>query len=555
VTATLAPAEPATTTSETPPAKKRTTVVVTAVAALFVFVALVLPNEPGHLAPAAFLRIPFEGLVGVALLLVLPPKARRVAATAGGALLGVLTILRLADIGFFSALDRPFDPMRDGPLLGSAVDLLASSIGRTGATIAAAVVVVLAVGVPVLMALAVGRLGRLADRYRPAATRTVVTLAVVWVALAGLGAQFEPGVPVAATTAATRLSDSAGQVRAAVRDEHVFARELATDAFRDVPGDRLLTALRGKDVVLAFVESYGRDAIEDPQYAPEVTALLDAGTSSLRALGYTSRSAFLTSPTMGGGSWLAHGTFLSGLWIDHQQRYTTLLDSDRFTLTKAFGRAGWRTVAAMPATSDEWPDGAFYGYDQIYAAKDLGYRGPNFTFNTMPDQYTMSAFQRLERDTADRTPIMAEIPLVSSHGPWSPVPKLVGWNDIGDGVVYRGMEEGGPAGADAWNRDRASMRTDYRLSIEYSLGTLISYLETYGDDDLVFLFLGDHQPAPFITGAHASRDVPITIITRDRGVLDRIAGWDWDDGLKPSPDAPVWRMNTFRDRFLTTFGP
>ena len=31
--------------------------------------------------------------------------------------------------------------------------------------------------------------------------------------------------------------------------------------------------------------------------------------------------------------------------------------------------------------------------------------------------------------------------------------------------------------------------------------------------------------------------------------------WGWQDGLRPSPDAPVWRMSAFRDRFLTAFGP
>jgi hypothetical protein len=38
-------------------------------------------------------------------------------------------------------------------------------------------------------------------------------------------------------------------------------------------------------------------------------------------------------------------------------------------------------------------------------------------------------------------------------------------------------------------------------------------------------------------------------------VLDQMSGWGWTDGLKPSPDAPVWRMDSFRDKFLTTFGP
>jgi hypothetical protein len=33
-----------------------------------------------------------------------------------------------------------------------------------------------------------------------------------------------------------------------------------------------------------------------------------------------------------------------------------------------------------------------------------------------------------------------------------------------------------------------------------------------------------------------------------------IAGWDWEDGMRPGPQAPVWPMNAFRDRFLSAFG-
>ena len=99
------------------------------------------------------------------------------------------------------------------------------------------------------------------------------------------------------------------------------AQAAAADAFRDTPATDLLTGLRGKDVILTFVESYGRDAVEDPEFAPQVGAVLDAGTRRLAAAGFASRSGFLTSPTSGGGSWLAHATLLSGLWIDNQQRY------------------------------------------------------------------------------------------------------------------------------------------------------------------------------------------------------------------------------------------
>jgi hypothetical protein len=99
------------------------------------------------------------------------------------------------------------------------------------------------------------------------------------------------------------------------------------------------------------------------------------------------------------------------------------------------------------------------------------------------------------------------------------------------------------------------VRAVYRDSTVYSVDTVISYVERYGDDDLVLMFLGDHQPSSIITGDGASGDVPMTIVTRDRAVLDRIAGWRWDEGLKPGPQAPVWPMEAFRDRFLTAFGP
>src|SRR5205823_9682478 len=114
------------------------------------------------------------------------------------------------------------------------------------------------------------------------------------------------------------------------------------------------TGLRGKDVIVAFVESYGRVAVEGSAFSPQIDSVLDTGTSRLRAAGFSSRSAWMTSPTFGGISWLAHSTLQSGLWIDNQQRYNKLVASDRFTLSDAFKRAGWRTVGYLPANDHDW---------------------------------------------------------------------------------------------------------------------------------------------------------------------------------------------------------
>jgi hypothetical protein len=86
------------------------------------------------------------------------------------------------------------------------------------------------------------------------------------------------------------------------------------------------------------------------------------------------------------------------------------------------------------------------------------------------------------------------------------------------------------------------------------MNALTSYVQHYGNKNTVLIVLGDHQPWSVVSGAEPSHEVPISIIARDPAVLKRISGWGWTDGLKPSPQAPVWPMSSFRNRFLTAFG-
>jgi hypothetical protein len=366
------------------------------------------------------------------------------------------------------------------------------------------------------------------------------------------GAHLVTGVPVAAHD----LYDSGKQVADGLIDRQRFGATLASEASSQGPGPSGLNALRGKDVIIAFVESYGKVALDNPDLARIIRPTLEEGTQRLRELGFGARSGWLTSPTTGGGSWLAHSTLQSGLWIDDQQRYNLLLDSDRLTLSGAFHRAGWRTVGWMPGTNEQWPEGQrFYGWDRLYDSADVGYRGDKFAFDSIPDQFSLSALQAAERMRGARRPVMATIPLLSSHAPWDPVPHVLDWQTVGDGSVF---DNGGAPdlSADVLSRDRARVRSDYARATEYSLESLLSYVERYGGDDLVLVFLGDHQPGPVVTGfdwAGGNRDVPITIVAKDAAVLNRVADWKWDDGLIPGPGAPVWKMDAFRDKFLAAF--
>jgi hypothetical protein len=519
---------------------------VDALAALLVIVVLLLPNRFYAMTPAAFLRIPVEALAGVAVVLALPRRAARLVVGIGAGLAGLLAIGQIVDAGFAEVLARPFDPVFDAPLLGYAVDFVRTQAGLPGAVGAVVLSAVLLGGIVALSALAARRLAGVVERHRGASIGTAATLGAVWLAAAALGS------PVAARTVVADAADRVDQVDTGLRDRAVFAAQTHTDAFAGVPAARLLAGLRGKDVVVAFVESYGRSALESPDLAPRIVPALDAGTRRLAAAGFTARSGWLTSPTFGGGSSLAHATLLSGLWVDNEQRYRSVVGSDRLTLTGAFHRAGWRTVGWEPGNIGDWPEGRFYEYDSVVDSRTMGYRGPSFGWAPMPDEYALSSLGRAEFGPGHR-PVLAEIPLVSSHAPWAPLPTSVPWNAVGDGSVFDRMPAEGEQPGQVWP-DAQRVRAAYAQSIVYSMDQLVSLVEHYRSDDLAVVVLGDHQPAPIVSGQGASRDVPVTIIAKDPSVLGGVAGWGWDDGLRPAPDAPVWRMDAFRDRFLTAFG-
>jgi len=530
-----------------PPQRAGLAVALTALALLLVWAALVAPDQPSRITVGEFVRLPLELLVVIALAVVLPAAPRRALVVVAGTVLSVLVVVKVLDMGFFTAFDRPFKPVDDSRYVAIGMETLRDATGRSSAYLAVALAALLIVALLAVPVLALLRVTRVAAGHRRRALGMAAALAVVWAALRLVGA------PVASSSAAALAVDQVQAVRTGLEDRATLARLIARDRFRATPGDRLLTGLRGKDVLLVFVESYGRVAVEGSSFSPRIDAVLDRGTAQLRSAGFSSRTAFLTSPTFGGLSWLAHSTLQSGIRVDGQRRYDQLVRADRLTLTRAFKRGGWRAVAAVPANRRSWPQGrSYYRYDEVYDRRNLGYRGPDFGLPPMPDQYALLALRRLELTRRHRPPVFAEVDLISSHAPWTRIPRLIPWDDVGDGSVFGHVPADESSAGLLGDAKRA--RAAYARSIEYSLRTLFSFVRRYGDDGLVLVVLGDHQPATLVSGQGAGHDVPVSVIAHDPEVMDQIAGWGWPAGMSPSPRAPVWPMHAFRDRFLTAFG-
>jgi phosphatidylglycerophosphate synthase len=520
------------------------TAVLTLLSLAVVWAALVFPIRPWQLTPGSFVRLPLEGLVVVGLAVALPTGARRVVAWVAGLLLGAIVLFKLFDLGFFIAFNRSFNPVEDWTYLSIGVGTVRDTFGSRDANLAVAAATVIGLTALIVPTLAVVQLTRVAARYRRPSLRGVGVLTAVWVLCWVFGAQVS-GAGVASTSAAHLAVGEVQAVRSDFHSQALFRTQIARkDPARTIPPGRLLKGLRGKDVLLVFVESYGQMAVQGTSFSPPIDQIVNAGTQQLQADGYSSRSGWLTSSTYGGGSWLAHGTLEAGVWANSPGRYSALIASKRLTLPALFQRAGWRTVADVPSTHGSWPEGkSFYHYEKIWDRENLGYHGPKYGFSPMPDQYTFQALQKLELAKRNRPPIFSEIDTTSSHEPWTRIPPLIAWNGLGNGSIF-----------DRLPIDRAGLtdtQQGYAQSIEYSLRTLYSFIERYGNKNTVLIVLGDHQPSRVIE--QANREVPITIIAHDPKVLRRLSGWGWTDGMLPGSTAPVWRMSAFRDRFLNAF--
>jgi phosphatidylglycerophosphate synthase len=528
-------------------------IVITVLAVAVLWIDLLAPDRPWQFSFAAFARIPVEALVLVAVALVLPPRPRRIVAAVAGIFFGLLAVDNILNMAFYEEVDRAFNPVNDWVSIGPALGVVSDTIG-TAVTdlllVAAGIGLILLVGVITASTI---HITAVAARHRKVTVRGLAALAAIWGLCAGLSLQFTPGSPVAAASATGLTIAQVRATQAAFSDPRIFGRAIhARDPASTVPAPDLLTGLRGKDVLIVFVESYGQVAVRGTSFSPGIDTLLRQRTASLAHAGWSTQSAWLRSPTFGGISWLAHSTLQSGLWVDSTQRYAELVASQRFTLSDAFDKAGWHTVSDDPADNPNWRPGTyFYHYDQIFNEDNVGYQGPTFNFRSTPDEYTLAKFQQLELAPGHK-PVMAQIDLESSHIPWAPLASMVPWNKVGNGSVFDPQPARSETAPTVW-RDANTVRQWYGRSIQYSMNALTSWVTELNDPNLVLILLGDHQPHTIVSGPDANHDVPISIVARDPSVFRQIAPWHWQDGLLPDLKAPLEPMDAFRNQFLRTF--
>jgi hypothetical protein len=310
--------------------------------------------------------------------------------------------------------------------------------------------------------------------------------------------------------------------------------------------------LHGRDVYLVFLESVGAVVYDDERAVRVLAPARVRFAEDIAAAGLQVVSAFVRSPTIGGGSDLAHVSLLAGIDLSDPRRHDLLLTTTRPSLISVFHSHGYQTFGLYSSVSWNWPERAWYGYDVYVEGRDLDYRGPSFGWWDIPDQFAFARFEQLHPRTAATPPRFVFATTINTHVPFGPVPPFQSdWQRLlGD----KPIDEAEAARALAVPFDWLDMMPAYLRLVDYTYHWIGAYLRLPRTRDTVYVLVGDHQPTANVSGEGASWDVPVHVISADPQLLARFTAQGFAAGLEP-PRTPLGGMHELTAILLQAFGP
>jgi hypothetical protein len=316
---------------------------------------------------------------------------------------------------------------------------------------------------------------------------------------------------------------------------------------------RALEGLQGRDVYLIFLESVGAVVYDDERAVRMLGPARERLAGDIAAAGLQVVSAFVRSPTIGGGSDLAHVSLLAGMDLADPRRHDLLLTTTRPSLISVFRSHGYQTFGLYSSVSWDWPERAWYGYDVYVEGRTLDYRGPSLgNWWKVPDQFAFARFEQLYPRASPPPPRFVFATTINTHVPFGPVPPYQpDWQRL---LGERPFDEADAARALAVPVDWLDMTPAYLRLVEYTYRWIGGYLRLPPSRDTVYVLLGDHQPTANVSGEGASWDVPVHIVSRDPQLLERFVAQGFAAGLEP-PRTPLGGMHELTAMLLRAFGP
>ncbi len=329
-----------------------------------------------------------------------------------------------------------------------------------------------------------------------------------------------------------------------VADSFALYRDISSfddAAMRQAYDYRAYALDKKPNIYLIFVESYGSVLYKRADYRAAYTKLLSELEQQLNKGGWQATSALSESPTWGGGSWMAYTSTLFGLRIDNHPQYLSLLnkyqvesypDLGRYLKTQGYYYA-WISSIADELDDRMWNRYIrFLGVDQWLRYRDLDYNGPLYGWGPAPpDQYVLNYANQVLQKQTDQ-PLFFVTITQNSHFPWLPQPPVIeDWRTFNKMTMT-------PDETDVAPGEPTNKRQNYLNAVEVQLRMLTDLILNSGDEESLFILVGDHQP-PQVAGRFDGWATPVHVISQDPALIDIFAQYGFTPGLKAKTTTPT----------------
>jgi phosphoglycerol transferase MdoB-like AlkP superfamily enzyme len=224
---------------------------------------------------------------------------------------------------------------------------------------------------------------------------------------------------------------------------------------------------------------------------------------------------------------------LFGLRIDNQPQYLALRSRYQAASYPDMGstlRAQGYRYAWVSSLDEELNDSAWAKYENFLKPdvwlrhRDLEYTGPQYGWGPAPpDQYVLNyAHARLQAESDQ--PLFYVTITQNSHYPWDLPPALLddwrAFNEMPPETTTTDVEI-----------EHADKRQRYLRAIEYELRMLTDFILKNGDENSIFILVGDHQP-PQVSRRADGWETPVHIVAKNPAFLDAFREYGFTPGLE-----------------------
>ncbi|MGB0838831.1 MAG: sulfatase-like hydrolase/transferase [Chitinophagales bacterium] len=290
------------------------------------------------------------------------------------------------------------------------------------------------------------------------------------------------------------------------------------------------------NLYVIFIESYGQVLSLDKRVKDNHLLLLDSLDEVFANNDWHVASHFTESPVGGGRSWLAYSSFFCGLKIKNQLQYNEMLHKAyayphlmRFLKTQGYTTIRLKTMQDNPNITQSMyvlPT-RFYAFDEWVKHGDIPYTAYKYDhFGGIPDQYALHYTQETYLEPAD-TPTMLFFITMNSHLPWfAPPPIYENWEELNN-------IKGSPHGE--WRPKKGGKARFMERNAEavaYELKMLNQFILQNGDEEDLFVLIGDHHPPGIGSYKNGGRNTPIHILSKNETVINSLQEYGMEKGMK-----------------------